>query len=135
MKPINTHLIRGFTFTVPVIVLYSISLAIDQTLIDLGQLPDWIFLAVIPILSNTKNSTHPSPHIGVLDECDWDRIFWGNHRWVDTRILRILIVSKSEHKTSSPSGCNGVYCRPFDCCSRNLCSYELHGIDSNFVVH
>jgi len=51
MKRINDHLIHGFTYTFPIIILFSISLAIDQNWTSLGRLPDWIFLLAIPVLT------------------------------------------------------------------------------------
>lgn len=60
MKPINRHLITGFTYTIPVIVLYSIALAVDQNLVSLGRTPEILFLFVIPVLTvSISNSVTP----------------------------------------------------------------------------
>lgn len=60
MKQINAHLVKGFSVTLPVIILFSISLALDQNIRDLGRIPDTIFLFVIPVLTMTiANSITP----------------------------------------------------------------------------
>lgn len=51
MKTINKHLVRGFTYAFPFIVLFSITLAISDTIQDITPIPDYIFLIVVPVLT------------------------------------------------------------------------------------
>lgn len=57
MKTINNHLIHGFTYTLPVIILFSISLAIDNNLVALGRFPDLVFWCILPVLTMTIASS------------------------------------------------------------------------------
>lgn len=51
MATINKHLIRGFSYAFPFIVLYSISLAISETWTDINPTPDIIFQIIVPALT------------------------------------------------------------------------------------
>jgi fructose-specific phosphotransferase system IIC component len=51
MATINKHLIRGFSYAFPFIVLFSISLAISEAITDIRPIPDTIFLIVVPVLT------------------------------------------------------------------------------------
>lgn len=51
MATINKHLIRGFSYAFPFIVLFSISLAISETITNIEPIPDTIFLLVVPALT------------------------------------------------------------------------------------
>lgn len=62
MKRINEHLVRGFTWMLPIIVLYSIAMAVDQNIRDLGALPDRIFWLAVPVLT-TRIATSVTPKL------------------------------------------------------------------------
>lgn len=51
MKQTGKHIFHGFKYAVPVIILYSISLAIDHNLFSLGTIPEGIYLLIIPVLT------------------------------------------------------------------------------------
>lgn len=51
MKQINQHLVHGFTYTLPFILLYSVSLAVSNNLWSLGAFPDWVFGLIVPVLT------------------------------------------------------------------------------------
>jgi len=51
MKQIGSHIFQGFKFAVPIIIIYSILLAIDNNVLNLGGFPDLVYLLVIPVLT------------------------------------------------------------------------------------
>lgn len=53
MNKIFDPIIAAFRYVVPIIVLYSISVAIDTNLVSLGEVPTWILWTIVPILTAT----------------------------------------------------------------------------------
>ncbi|QMS84589.1 hypothetical protein [Candidatus Xianfuyuplasma coldseepsis] len=51
MNKIFDPIIAAFRIVVPVIILYSISLAIDTNLVSLGDVPTWILWTIVPLLT------------------------------------------------------------------------------------
>lgn len=63
MKAISSHILKGFNYAVPLIIIYSVLLAIDGTsYVSLGKFPEYVLFLVIPVLT-TAIASHIAPKV------------------------------------------------------------------------